>query len=84
LSIVCPEDRVPGETTREDGWRALRVEGPLDFSWVGIVAALSRVLAEAGVSIFVLSTYDTDYLLVRETDVDRASDALIAAGHLVR
>lgn len=84
LSIVCCEDRVPPDMTREDGWQALRVEGPLDFALVGIVASLSSALAAANVSIFVVSTYDTDYLLVRIRDVERATAALVAAGHLLR
>lgn len=83
LSIVCSPERVPPETVREDGWRALRVEGPLDFALVGIVAALSTTLAAAKVSIFVISTYDTDYLLVRTKDLERATTALATAGHHV-
>lgn len=74
LSLVCPTERVPPNTlAREDGWRAFRVAGPLDFSLVGILAGLSTALREAGISIFALSTYDTDYILVKE---ERFSQAL--------
>ncbi len=83
LSIVCSSDRVPTEVIAERDWRCLRVEGPLDFSLVGILAALTGALAEAGVSLFALSTYDTDYLLVREAALERAIEALRSAGHSV-
>ena len=83
LSIVCAEDDVPAEEQAERGYRGLAVRGPLDFSLVGIVAALATPLAAAGVSIFVVSTYDTDYLFVREADLDRATAALRTAGHTV-
>ena len=84
LSIVCPEERVPAEVKAERGWRALQVVGPLDFALTGVLAALVVPLAEAGVSIFALSTYDTDYVLVRENDLPRAVTALAHAGHTVR
>ena len=81
-SLVCPMVRVPANTvTRSDGWRALRVAGTLDFSLVGILAALSKTLADAGVGIFAISTFDTDYILTKAEDFDRALAALRAAGH---
>ena len=83
LSIVCAADDVPDDVAAERGYRVLAVRGPLDFGLVGIVAALSTVLASAAISIFVVSTYDTDYLLVRGTDLERAAGALRAAGHEV-
>jgi uncharacterized protein len=83
LSIVCPADNVPDHVAAERGYRLLAVRGPLDFGLVGVVAALSAVLASAAISIFVVSTYDTDYLLVRGADLDRAAAALRAAGHAV-
>ena len=83
LSIVCPEERVPDGIRREDGWRLLEVHGPLDFALTGILASLTTTLAEAGVSIFALSTFDTDYLLVREMALSAAVAALCAAGHRV-
>jgi GNAT superfamily N-acetyltransferase len=84
LSIVCPEGSVPEGVTCERGWRALVLEGPMDFSLVGVLASVARPLAEAGVSIFSISTYDTDHVLVREEALDAAVAALRRAGHEVR
>jgi hypothetical protein len=81
LSIVCRQDDVPTEASAERGWCALEVAGPLDFSLTGVVASLVTPLAEAEVPIFVLSTFETDYLLVREQDLHRAVEALTRAGH---
>ena len=83
VSIVCPERAVPEETKAERGWRLLQVEGPLDFAMTGVLARLTRPLAEAGVSVFALSTYDTDYLLVRDRDIASAVAALRTDGHRV-
>ncbi|MBQ9428565.1 MAG: ACT domain-containing protein [Clostridia bacterium] len=84
ISLVCESDRLPPcPVAREDGWRALVVEGPLDFSLVGILSSLSGVLAAAKVSIFALSTYDTDYLLVKARDLARALSALRGAAYVV-
>jgi hypothetical protein len=83
LSVVCAEDAVPAGTTCESGWRIFQVEGPLDFSLTGILASVAQPLADAGVSIFAVSTYDTDHVLVKEEDVQRAVRALTAAGHRV-
>lgn len=83
LSLVLPEDRVPGTWQAERGWRCLQVQGPLDFALTGILAALSVPLAEAGITIFALSTYDTDYLLVRAVDLARAKSVLVARGHVL-
>jgi len=83
LSIVCASGEVPEDVQAERGYRGLVVRGPLDFGLVGIVAALSAVLASASISVFVVSTYDTDYLLVRARDLDRALVALRDAGHTV-
>ena len=83
LSIVCAQDAVPADVRAQRGRRALEVAGPLDLAMTGVLAALSVPLAAAGVPIFVMSTYDTDYLLVGE---DRLADALAAlrgAGHRV-
>jgi predicted glycoside hydrolase/deacetylase ChbG (UPF0249 family) len=84
LSVVCLESRAPGGARVEGGWRCLRVRGPLDLALVGVMASLTRCLADAGVSLFALSTFDTDLLLVREADLERAASALQAAGHGVR
>jgi hypothetical protein len=81
LSIVCPAPDVPAGVQAEGGWRALRVRGPLGFGLTGVLASLASPLASSGVSIFVVSTYDTDYLLVQDRDLDRARHALVRAGH---
>ena len=84
LSVVCPEDDAPEAASDvSPGWRALKVHGPLDHNEVGVLASIAGPLAEAGVSLFPLATYDTDYVLVREADVPRARNALIRAGHEV-
>jgi uncharacterized protein len=83
LSLVCPESVVPGGIRCEGGWRALRVAGPLDFALTGILAALTQPLAEAGIPIFALSTFDTDYVLVKEDRLEAALAALRGAGHRV-
>lgn len=83
LSIVCTGTYAPDEITREDGWRALGIEGPLDFSLVGILASVAMPLAEAGVSVFAVSTYDTDYVLVQEDALGTAVSVLRESGHVV-
>ena len=83
LSIVCADDRVPAEVRAERGWRALEVEGPIDFQVVGLLHGLTGPLAEAGISVFAVATFDTDVLLVREVTLPRAVDALRAAGIVV-
>jgi hypothetical protein len=81
LSVVCDADVVPPGVLAESGWRAFKVLGPLDFALVGVLAQLSAVLAQAGVSIFAISTYDTDYILVKEANLDDALAALRRAGY---
>jgi uncharacterized protein len=84
LSIVCAQENAPEENVRsERDWRCLMVEGPLDFSLTGVLSALLAPLAEAGVSVFALATFDTDYLLIRVAQLDLAVETLSAAGHLV-
>lgn len=83
LSIVCAQEGAPGDIRQERNWRCLMVEGPLDFSLTGVLSALLAPLAEAGVSIFALSTFDTDYVLVRAAQLDLAIESLTAVGHLV-
>jgi hypothetical protein len=80
-SVVCGESAVPMGVRCEKGWRAFKVQGPLDFGLTGILDALTDPLARAGVSIFALSTFDTDYLLVREACLEEALAALNDAGH---
>jgi uncharacterized protein len=84
LSVVCREGAVPEGVRCEGGWRCLRIAGRLSLSLVGILASLLGPLAEAGVSVFVVSTFDTDYLLVRVADFQRAVDVLRSAGHALR
>ena len=82
LSLVCETARVPkAAAAREDGWRAMRIVGTLDFSLTGILAQIAAVLAEAKVGIFAVSTYNTDYILVKAKDLDRAAAALKQAGY---
>ena len=85
MSVVCREDSAPaGEHVRvEPDWRALEVAGPLDFAMVGVMAALTAPLADVDVSVFVVSTYDTDYVLVHAAALERAIEALRGAGHAV-
>jgi hypothetical protein len=81
LSIVCPEENVPADVPSERGWRCLRVAGRLDFSMVGTLASLVNPLAQAKITVFVLSTFDTDYLFVRGEDFAVALQALGRTGH---
>jgi hypothetical protein len=76
LSIVCPSAGVPHGVKCEDGWRAFTVEGKLEFSAIGVLAAILNPLAEAGISIFSISTFDTDYVLVRSGVLEKATAAL--------
>lgn len=80
-SIVCPERFVPPDVKAERGWRVLEVAGPLEFELVGVLASLLEPLQLAGVSVFALSTFDTDLIMVREAHLDRALSALEKAGH---
>ena len=83
ITIVCAEEYAPPGAKVEPGWRALKVQGPLDFSLVGILAALANPLARAGVSIFSLSTFNTDYILVKEDRLADAREALSLAGCVI-
>jgi hypothetical protein len=83
LSIVCESSQVPAEIPAERGWRCMQVGGPLDFSLVGVLASLAEPLARAGIPIFAISTFDTDYILVRSTQIEAAIAALELAGHVV-
>ena len=83
LSLVCDEALVSEDITTERGWRALRIEGVLSFSMVGVLAAIAVPLAGGGISIFAVSTYDTDYILVKETLLPRATEILIQSGFKV-
>lgn len=80
LSIVCPQECVPSGVLYEGDWRVLKVLGPLSFALTGILASISGALAEAGISIFALSTYDTDYILVKASQLEGAIEALRGQG----
>lgn len=80
---MCRESSVPADVRRETGWRALVVDGPIDFALTGVLASLTAPLARSGVPVFAVSTFDTDWLLVRAADLARAMTALRDAGHRV-
>lgn len=83
-SLVCPTRQVPSNTLRrEDGWRAMVIRGVLDFSLVGILAKIANVLADKDISIFALSTYNTDYILIKKENLQKAVKALRDAGYTV-
>ena len=81
FSVVYPEERVPVRISCERGWRALEVEGPLEFGVTGVLASVAVPLAESGVGILAIATYETDYELVKEEQLDLAATALHAQGH---
>lgn len=83
ISLVCEEESVPKGCKAETGWCALRIKGPLDFLLVGILAHVSKVLADEHISLFAVSTYETDYVLVKEENLERTINALNAQGHSV-
>jgi uncharacterized protein len=84
LSIVCSSQYVPDHVKSERGWRAFKVEGPLDIELTGVIASVAEPLANAGVPIFPLATYGTDYILVKEEQLETSTRALTAFGHAVR
>ena len=84
-SLVCPTADVPdGTLARDDGWRAFRIEGVLDFSLIGILARISGLLAEAGIGIFSISTYNTDYILTKSETFERTLKVLAENGYQIR
>lgn len=84
-SLVCPTDQVPENTvSREDGWRAFRICGELDFSLIGVLARISGILADHRIGIFAISTFNTDYILMKEENFEKAMSALKNAGYRVR
>ncbi len=84
LSLVCKTEDVPsGTVIREDGWRGFYVQGVLDFSLIGILSELSGLLAKNKISIFAVSTYNTDYILVKEENFNRTRDVLTEAGYRI-
>ena len=84
LSLVCKTEDVPQKTIeREDGWRGFRIQGVLDFSLIGILSKLSGILAENKIGIFAVSTYNTDYILVKEENFERALTVLASEGYRI-
>lgn len=83
LSIVCDDDAVPPGINAERNWRAFMVEGPIPFEMTGVAASLIAPLAEARISVFVIATFDTDYVLVKSPKFEQASEIFRAAGHEV-
>lgn len=82
LSLVCAAKHVPKDALeRDDGWRAFRIQGVLDFSLIGILSAISAVLAENHIGIFAVSTYNTDYILTKEENFQKAVECLKQAGY---
>lgn len=84
LSVICREENVPPDVKCDRGWCAFKVEGPFAFGETGVLVAVAEPLAEAGISILAIATYDTDYVLVKEAQLVRAISALSQAGHQVR
>ncbi len=83
-SLVCRTNDVPANTTeRDDGWKAFRIQGILDFSMIGILSKISTLLAENEIGIFAVSTYNTDYILTKKENYDKAIDVLRKAGYHV-
>lgn len=84
LSLVCRTEDTPARTTeRDDGWKGFRIEGVLEFSMIGILSKLSGVLAENEIGLFAVSTYNTDYILVKEENFEKALEVLAAEGYTV-
>ena len=84
-SLVCPTEMVPGKViSRDDGWRALRICGELEFSLIGILAGIAKVLADAKIGIFAISTFNTDYILTKEENYLKALKALSGTGYQIR
>ncbi len=84
LSVVCAQESVPDGAQCDKDWRCLRVEGKLDLALTGILASLLAPLADAGIAIFAISTYDTDYVMVKEEHLERAVRVLVDAGYEIK
>lgn len=81
ISVVCRQDKVPEDVLAERNWKIIKVEGTLDFSLTGVLSSIATPLADAKISIFTISTFDTDYVLVKEANLLEAKIALSLAGH---
>ena len=83
VSLVCPTTDVPSDTLkRDDGWMAFRVSGTMDLSLIGVLSGITKVLADNSIGVFVISTFDTDYILVRKGNAERTIDVLSLAGYI--
>lgn len=84
ISLVCKTEDTPAETAeRDDGWKGFRIQGTLDFSLIGILSKLSGILADHKIGIFAVSTYNTDYILVKEKNFERALEVLESEGYSI-
>ena len=84
ISLVCKTEDTPSETIeRDDGWKGFRIQGILDFSLIGILSKLSGILAEHKIGIFAVSTYNTDYILVKKENFNRALEVLVSEGYTI-
>ncbi len=84
MSLVCKTADAPANTTaRDDGWKGFRIQGVLDFSLIGILSKISNILAENGIAVFAVSSFNTDYIFVKAGNFDKAMDALADAGYTV-
>lgn len=81
LSVVCSNNNIPSDVKSEKEWRILKILGPLDFSLIGILSKISGLLADNKISIFAISTYDTDYILIKENDIKNACKILNCNGY---
>ena len=84
LSIVCPQSAIPSGVEINKNWRCMKVQGPLGFSITGILASISAPLASEGISVFVFSSYDTDHIMVKQYELEKAIDVLQKTGHTVK
>jgi hypothetical protein len=80
-TVVCDENRVPGDCRKSGNWKCIKVEGSFDLDAIGVIAGISKPLAESQISIYVVSTYDTDYVLIKAKDIDEAVACLSKCGH---
>ncbi|MBK5108815.1 MAG: ACT domain-containing protein [Anaerolineales bacterium] len=83
LSIICLYEQIPEQIPSQPGWRALKIEGPFDFDEIGVLASMTAPLAEAGISLLTISTFDTDYIFLQSENYQQAIQFLAAAGHKI-
>lgn len=83
LTIVCPSNRIPKNFQSDIGWKCLKVEGSFDLNEIGIIASISNTLSQNGISIYVFSSYDTDFILIKDNNIEKAIKSLRSKGHSV-